>query len=210
MSRFRSPARAVAALLSTVVALLLTGALPAAAHNTLTSSDPAAGAVISVLPQTFSLTFDDQVRDEFVTVVLTPDGGSPITLDPTVTATLPAATLPAATPDPGQGRAFRVGYRVISADGHPISGSTDFTVGTTALPFTGGAAGASSASADAAAVDAPVASAGSGTDGGIPVGWWVAAGALVLAVVVAAPLWLRSRRPGPSDRAQPAALPPPR
>lgn len=208
MTRILGTPRPVAVLVATVVALLLAvvsiaGAPPAAAHNTLTGSDPVANGVVSALPQSFSLTFNDQVKSEFVTVVLTPDGGAPTTLTPTVSGPTVNATLPAAVPspgpDPGAGRAYRLGYRVISADDHPISGSIDFTVGTTALPFGGGASGGSSAAADASAVDAQVAPAPSGTDRGAPLGWWVVAGVVVLAVA-AAVFWLRSRRREPSDR----------
>ena len=182
----------VAALAAVVLAVLSVATAPAAAaHNTLTASDPAANAVIPAVPQTFSLTFNDQVKNEFVTVVLTPDGNAPITLiatvsGPTVTATLPTTTTAA---DPGTSRAYRLGYRVISADDHPISGSIDFTVGTSPLAFAGGVATTPVAAADvSAASDATDASSA---------GWWVAAGAVVLVVVVAAVTVSRSRRRPP-------------
>ncbi|TKV60934.1 copper resistance protein CopC [Nakamurella flava] len=201
----RAMPRTLAAVVSVVAAvvLLLAGALPAAAHNTLTGSDPAAGGVVAALPGTFTLTFNDQVKDQFVTVVLTPDGAGPITLSPTVdgatvTATLPATATPAA--EPGGDRAYRLGYRVISADDHPISGSIDFTVGTTATVFGPGtpvtAAAAGPTAADAVA------------DDGTATSWWMVAAAVVVAAGVAGLVITRRRSHRDDADTAPAGAPP--
>lgn len=207
MTASRGPSRAVAVLLSVVAAavLMIVGALPAAAHNTLTASDPAAGGVVTTLPRSFSLTFNDQVKDQFVTVVLTPDGADPITLSPTVdgptvTATLPAA---AASPEPTGDRAYRLGYRVISADDHPISGSIDFTVGTTAVAF-----GPSAGVAAADGSTAPVADSDSGTDDGTGPTWWIVTAAVVAGAGAAAVAAGRRRTRRPDPDTTPAPTPP--
>lgn len=199
--------RAGAAMCSIALAavLLLAGALPAAAHNTLTGSDPAAGGVVATLPQAFTLTFDQQVKNEFVTVVLTPDGAGAITLTPTVNGPTVTATLPAAasTPEPTGNRAYRLGYRVISADDHPISGSIDFTVGTTAVAF-----GPSAGVAAADGSTAPVADSDSGTDGGTGPTWWIVTAAVVAGAGAAAVAAGRRRTRRPDPDTTPAPTPP--
>ncbi|WP_212754470.1 copper resistance CopC family protein [Nakamurella aerolata] len=107
------------------------------AHNTLEGSDPAANSVVETMPATVSLTFDQNVGPTFAALALTPSGGEPITLQPTVSGDAVTAEVPAsAAPAAGTAQAFRLGYRVVSADGHPISGAVDFTVGgTAAIPF---------------------------------------------------------------------------
>lgn len=183
--RRRRPAASLAAL-AAVIALLLAGALPASAHNTLVSSDPAAGAVVAALPDTVSLTFDQPVQREFLTVVLTPDGGTAVPLTatasgPTVTAVVTDTARQALTV--GSDRAVRLGYRVVSADDHPISGSVDFTVGTAAQAF-------GSSQAAAPTTVSPATGTASGTT------WWPwalgvpVAAALVLLLAVT----LRRRR----------------
>jgi methionine-rich copper-binding protein CopC len=109
-------------------ALSVLPAAPASAHSALLSTDPADGATLSTAPEQVSLVFNEDVAPQFVdgaitvgTVAATP-----------VTATVDAGTVVLAVPDereqaPGA-QAWRVDYRVVSADGHPISGSLTFTV----------------------------------------------------------------------------------
>ncbi|UER55463.1 hypothetical protein HJG43_13985 [Kineosporiaceae bacterium SCSIO 59966] len=96
----------------------------ALAHAELTSSDPEAGASLDKPPSTISLTYTDDIAPEFVMVTLSVAGGPPSQLATSVEG----PTVIAALPDgrPGQ---WRVAFRVVSGDGHPITGDVPFTVG---------------------------------------------------------------------------------
>ncbi|MGA5191498.1 copper resistance CopC family protein [Streptomyces griseoincarnatus] len=112
------------------VAVLAVTAPQAAAHTELETSSPAADAALAGLPPRVTLTFSDPMTQKYAKVAVTgPDGEPAAAGDPQVdgrTATLPFDTGPA-------GR-YTVGYRVVSADGHPVSGSYTFTVRATASP----------------------------------------------------------------------------
>ncbi len=123
----RRAARAAARVLVAPAALaLLAAAAPqAAAHTELDTSSPAKATTLAGLPPHVTLTFSDAMTQKYAKVAVTgPDGKSAATGDPEIegkTVTLP---LDAASP---AGR-YTVGYRVVSADGHPVSGSYTFTV----------------------------------------------------------------------------------
>lgn len=115
-----------AALAAALVALglLVLGAGPAAAHNTLRSTDPADGSTVTTAPAQVTLTFDQAALEIGTTIVVTGPDGSPVSegaaqlVDTSVVQPL-AATLPAG--------AYTVDWRVTSADGHPLSGTFTFT-----------------------------------------------------------------------------------
>jgi copper resistance protein C len=121
-TRHRAPLRALAAAALAGVALLL-GAAPAAAHNTLTGSTPADDSTVADPVTEVVLEFDQAVQTEFAQVAVlgadqTPYGsGEPVVVGRTVTQAVESL------PD---GR-YDVSYRVISADGHPVSGTISFT-----------------------------------------------------------------------------------
>lgn len=122
--------RAVALLLSGMVAggVMLGLATPALAHNVLVDSDPKDGASVEAGPQTISLTFDQAVNggENLNTVtVIGPDNthweavGEPTIKNNTVTAQVRPL---------GPAAEYTVGYRILSADGHPVTGSVKFTL----------------------------------------------------------------------------------
>jgi methionine-rich copper-binding protein CopC len=120
----------------------------ASAHAALVRTEPSPGAVPSA-PDAVTLTFDEPPRTRFSVVhVLAPDGrradGGQLTLDGST------VRQPLAGPRPA-GR-YTVDWRVVSDDGHPVSGSWQFT--------------AEAAVADATAVSVPVAAPASATKGG--------------------------------------------
>ncbi|MFJ6987198.1 MULTISPECIES: copper resistance protein CopC [unclassified Streptomyces] len=123
----RSAARGL--LLPAAALTLPATAPPAAAHTGLDARSPASGATLAGPPPSVTLTFTDAMTQRYARVAVTgPDGTSAATGDPAVrgrTVTLP---LDPAAP---AGR-YTVGYRVVSADGHPVAGSYTFTV--TAAP----------------------------------------------------------------------------
>ncbi|GGP38016.1 copper resistance CopC family protein [Saccharothrix coeruleofusca] len=163
--------RVVSLLLSCLVALtaaVLTA--PAAlAHNVLISSDPKDGAALETGPQSITLTFDQPVNagERFNTIsVLGPDGthweaaGEPTVRDNSVV--FPVLPL-------GPAAEYTANYRVLSADGHPVSGQLKFTL---TKAGTGTPAPTPAQAADA------VAPAGDG--GGVPIWVWIAGAALLL------------------------------
>ena len=104
------------------LASVLTTALPAYAHTSLTSSDPAKGATVTS-PRQIRLTFADPVRFTGVVVVDAHGGhhesGKSQAVDNHVTEAI-AGVLP-----PG---VYTVGWRVVAPDGHPVTGKYTFTV----------------------------------------------------------------------------------
>lgn len=107
------------------LAVLTVTAPQAAAHTELDSSSPGANATLSGLPPRVTLTFSDEMTQKYAKVALTgPDGKSAGTGDPQVQGK--SVSLPVDVRSPA-GR-YTVGYRVVSADGHPVSGSYTFTV----------------------------------------------------------------------------------
>lgn len=105
-------------------ALLLAGARTADAHAGLVSSTPAAGDTLRSAPARLVLRFTEPVEASSSGIVLlTPDGGAltlPPRRDPADVASL-LADLPALGPG-----GYRVEWRILSADGHPVDGSFVF------------------------------------------------------------------------------------
>ncbi|PZA12096.1 copper resistance protein [Rhodopseudomonas palustris] len=106
------------------IAVMLWPAL-AAAHASLVASVPAADAVLATSPQSFTLTFNEQVTVVRLQLI-DPRGRS----HPVSAIDQDAATLRFAPPVPlGQG-AHLLSWRVVSADGHPVGGTLTFWIGT--------------------------------------------------------------------------------
>ena len=172
--------RAVAVTVLAGLALLI-GTGTALAHARLESSDPVDGASLDSGPQQISLIFSDPMTADFNTLtVIGPDNAhyetGPITAQGT-TVTIGVGPL-------GPAGRYEIGYRVVSEDGHPVTGSVAFTL-TTAGPGAAQAAAASAPAAPstgpAAPEAAPPASAAANTTdgGGMPVWPWIV-GAVVL------------------------------
>lgn len=137
---------------SLATAALLVGALlafpaVASAHTGLESSTPADGAVLEAAPTEIVLEFAEELLDDAETISINTAEGtnvSSVKVQPEgnqVSAPWPA-DLPAGE--------YQVAYRVVSADGHPVSGAINFTIT---------AAASSSAAASAVASAAPAVSA---------------------------------------------------
>lgn len=106
------------------LALLLCAPVAAQAHSQLVSSDPAAGSEVTALDQ-ITLTFNEDltVLDPATAIEVTGPAG---TVELSEAWTIDGATLtqPIALPDAGT---YQVTWRVVSADGHPIDGTFDFS-----------------------------------------------------------------------------------
>ncbi|SDY50260.1 hypothetical protein SAMN05216215_10284 [Saccharopolyspora shandongensis] len=109
-----------------VVALLGLAAvqLPASAHAALIGSDPANGAVLEQAPPVSTLRFSDPLDPRFVTVALTDQTGAQV---PLARPTVENGTIMQPLPGLAKG-GYTLAYRVVSADGHPVSGTVGFSV----------------------------------------------------------------------------------
>jgi copper transport protein len=119
--------RWAAALLAGLCLAFLVPAAPASAHAALVSTTPEQGSVIGSSPTKVSLTFNEPVRViPGKTQVIAPDGkrinsGDPVATGGTLSLDVRVADHPLGT--------YLVSYRIISADGHPLSGGFMFSVG---------------------------------------------------------------------------------
>lgn len=198
-----SPAAAVRRAAGWVLALcvaLLLCAGPAAAHNELVSAEPADGAVLTTSPTVVTLTFDQPVQDGFNTITVTGPGNTQWPSGETTTSGTAVSTRIGPLGPAGE---YVIGYRVLSADGHPVTGSLRFTMAaaSTSAPaaetVTTSPATTSPATDDQADDQASDDQAGSATDGdpGLPAWLWVTSIAVLLAAVIAVAV-RRTHTPG--------------
>ena len=130
---------ALTAVLTAVwLVLSVAGAGPAAAHAQLVSSNPADEAVLTAMPEHVEFVFNEDINPSFAQVVVG-DGARDQAVDD-VTVDGPAVR--AAIPSDVTQAEVTARYRVVSADGHPISGEITCTVaqGTSTTPASAGAA----------------------------------------------------------------------
>ncbi|MER5967712.1 copper resistance CopC family protein [Streptomyces sp. NPDC002057] len=127
----------------------------AAAHTGLEGSDPANGAVVGTLPRSVTLTFSDPMTRKYAQLAVTGPGGAALG-DGAPTVSGRTVTLRLKDVGPAAG-AYTVGYRVVSADGHPVTGTSAFTV----RPAATSAAATPSAPSPSATAPAPAGGASS-------------------------------------------------
>ncbi|MEV8272979.1 copper resistance CopC family protein [Microbacterium sp. NPDC077184] len=109
-----------------LLATVLLPATPAAAHDELIGSDPAAGSAVETLPAALTLTFSAEIApDEGASEIQVTDAagttlndGAPVVEGTTLTQALAGTASDEVT----------VLWKVVSSDGHPISGEFSFTV----------------------------------------------------------------------------------
>lgn len=120
------PQLLVAPLSAALLAFLISG--PASAHSELLNSSPAGGSSQKQPPATITLEFNQEIASRFASVAIDGPAGDPVALDAEVAAAMVSAQVPRELAAGGDRGAWSVSYRVVSADGHPIVGSVDFTV----------------------------------------------------------------------------------
>jgi copper transport protein len=155
--------RAVALLAVFLAAMVIMPAL-IFAHAALVSSSPAAGSRSPTSPETVRLVFSEPMEPNLGRVTLTGSDGRVVTLrvagDPrdvhSIIATVPG-TLAAG--------AYRVRWRVVSADGHPIGGTFSFGVGDSAT------VGVMPAATEEDVADESASAADSASSHDMPAGW---------------------------------------
>ena len=128
-SRLCDRRRSWASILAIVLpAVLVMGAAPSFGHSDLASATPDQGARLESPPTEIGLRFTEDISTQFAQVSLTRDTGSPQRLPITVRGPLLTASVPRPTGESSGGLVpWTVAYRVVSADGHPITGAVEFT-----------------------------------------------------------------------------------
>ncbi|QFG22693.1 copper resistance CopC family protein [Actinomadura sp. WMMB 499] len=188
----RALGAALAAASATVLTLAaaLAFAAPASAHTALTGSNPEEGATVAP-PSEIVLEFASEVKLPQVVVTDESDArhelGEPETAGNDVTQALKA-------PLPNGG--YTVGWRAVSPDGHPISGTFEFTVegATSAAPSSPAQSSAGAPPAPAASqAGSPAAAAEPASESeGTSAGWlWIGLGALVVVLAAGGAVWFR-------------------
>lgn len=160
------------ALLALLSAVTLAGTPSLAyAHDEFVSSDPAASQTVPHVPAAVALIFEEPPVTMGIRVVVTGPSGPVQEGPPKLTDQVVTQALRGGAP----GGTYQVAWRVTSDDGHPISGTFNFT------------AQAAGADASSSPTDLPVSPPGSHR------GIWLVAGLLV-AAAGGLLFWLASRR----------------
>ena len=158
---------ALAVTTATVFVLSVTMAPTASAHADLQVSTPGDGESLQIAPEEIRLTFSEELFEELVEIsILDADGDLYSTIE--VEQTPPPGTdvifpWPTQAP-PGE---YSIAYRVVSADGHPVTGTISFSYAATApepstpepAPSDSTPSGESSTPATSPAASSPIASA---------------------------------------------------
>lgn len=106
-------------------ALTCTFAAPAGAHDVLEGAEPSAGETLTKAPDELVLTYSDAVQQVGNRVSVTDSAGEVVAEgEPTADGPVVTFDLPEDLAD----GSYTTTWRVVSSDGHPISGTTDFTV----------------------------------------------------------------------------------
>jgi methionine-rich copper-binding protein CopC len=159
-------ARVLTALSLLLMAVLL-GSGPATAHTEFSGSDPADGSTLRKPPSAVMLTFSEApIATGLAVIANGPQGRTP--LDASVAGNQVVAPWPAQL---GAGE-YRVAYRVVADDGHPIEGAVSFTVA--------GGPGASSSPPAPSPTTRAAPMTEDESAGAIPLWLWLVAGALVI------------------------------
>jgi copper transport protein len=139
MAPLSTTARRVTLVATLAVLFSLLFAFPAAAHAELVNTTPANGDQLTRPPTQIQMTFTESVNlvDDGIRLV-DHVGATVPTPEPTVDAQTVTWPMPAELPE----GPYVVTWRVVSADGHPISGAFSFGVGTAAAAVPGSSTGA--------------------------------------------------------------------
>lgn len=151
-----------------IAASVVTSATPAAAHTALRASSPKDGGEIGKAPSELLLEFTEPIRRVgFRLVVRGPDAREYQAGAPRISGD----TLAQPLKQLGPAGEYRAEFRIVSADGHPVTGKIGFTL-TKPGPAAGGAK---------AVEAAPLTSvSASSLNNAPPWAWWIGAAAVVI------------------------------
>ncbi|HEU5456802.1 MAG TPA: copper resistance CopC family protein [Nocardioides sp.] len=127
--------RRVAAVLMLAALCCVWGASPASAHTRVVWSYPAQGASLPYPPAQVAIRTSEPVDLGLSQIVVRDADGRAQTLSDTA-LTEGASVLVAAVDDKGAWGQWTVDYRIVGADGHPVTGRIDFAVGEAARTTT--------------------------------------------------------------------------
>lgn len=184
-----------------VVGMLLLVVLSAGvaqAHSELVSTTPEDGQVLDAPPTELTFTFNEDLLPDFVNVVATDPGGQVVEL---AVSGVSGPTATVAWPAQAPGGEWRVDYRVVSQDGHPVEGSIAFAYAATSPTPSPTSAAPSPAPTTSSAEPAPEPTSAqpspsvtpASESSGLSSGWLIAIIAVV-AIVVIAVIGLLARR----------------
>lgn len=112
-------------LLGAILAVLgLLTATPAQAHDQLVSSNPKDGAVVKKQPEFLTMNFSGDIQKTGTEIKVMHDGKDVSAGEVTIKGT----KLTSALPDDLSAGKYSVVWRVVSQDGHPVSGKWGFTI----------------------------------------------------------------------------------
>jgi len=106
------------------VALVISLVSPAGAHSLLIASIPSAGAVVNGAPAVM-LRFNNRIEKKLSQIRLVPPAGEAKVLPVRVDGAVDALEAPLPPLPPGR---YRVEWRVLSTDGHVVSGAFAFSI----------------------------------------------------------------------------------
>jgi methionine-rich copper-binding protein CopC len=104
---------------------LALSAAPAAAHTDLVTTTPQDGASLDTPPDRITLTFAEDLLDGGDRLVARDGDGAPVDLGPT---TVDGARLSATWPATADAGTYRISYRAVAGDGHPLTGTVRFSI----------------------------------------------------------------------------------
>ena len=123
MKRLRYlPALSLLALI--VAAFVVGGMAPASAHTGLVSTDPRDGADLAAPPSQVTFVFDEDLLPDFVDFSISNGDGEPLSI---AGVKVDGSTAALPWPSDAPGNTYTVAYRVVSQDGHPVSGAITFS-----------------------------------------------------------------------------------
>ncbi|MGY1644480.1 copper resistance protein CopC [Geodermatophilus sp. SYSU D00703] len=178
--------RAVALTVAVTCIAVVSAGGRAAAHTALQASAPAAGAVLAQAPEVVLLTFSEAVHPQSVQVAVTGPDGRSITSAP-ATVDGPVVRQPVRVSADGP---HVVAYRVVSGDGHPVTGRLGFAYDAGSVPRT---AESSPTGPPRSTWEAPAARDDDRDDDSILWWWAIALGVAAVGVQVAFLVFIRHR-----------------
>ncbi|MCJ0950308.1 copper resistance protein CopC [Rhodococcus sp. ARC_M8] len=156
----------------------------AQAHSALVGSTPSADAVLDTAPSSVELVFNQEIQTSFANVTVSAADGTQVGAgEPSVQG----ERVSLVTSGQMSSGTYTVGYRVISEDGHPITGSYSFTLNAAtnnAAPLPGGATPPATVAPSAATADAD-------SDDGSPLLLPILGGAVAILFVIGMVIVLR-------------------
>lgn len=167
----------------------------ASAHNVLISSDPADGSTIRAAPTEVEFTFDLPVQNFDPAISVTgPDGHQYQSGAAQINGNVVSSAVAL-----GPAGGYIAAFRIVSADGHPVTGEIRFTLAGGASTATGSAGSAPSAAfspgAGAAPTPTPVSASAQIAAPGSGLSAWLWIGLIVAAVLIGGAVVVLLRRP---------------